>query len=166
MKDTQQEAVYDWEGEFLDWNRQTLTLSSVRSYVRTACAHYGLRAPAVKHHSGNALAFYVDDGSMMSFPDWCMNPAVSLHEAAHHIVTQHFGKSVQDHGPTWLGVYMWLLETAGIAPRSALQTTARRRKLRWRAMPPEKMPKRARLEVKTVRALLRGGGRAPRFPRH
>lgn len=160
LKDPQRDAVYDWEGEFRDWNRRTLPLRLVKKYVQDACAHYGLPAPTVKGHPGKAYAFYKpkDDysGELISFAGWCQNPAVALHEAAHYIVLHHFGKDVQDHGPIWLGVYLWLLQRAGIAPQEALRASARKWKLRWRDMPPERVVKRQRrLELETAPALLR-----------
>lgn len=160
LKDPQRDAVYDWEGEFRDWNRKTLPLHLVKKYVQDACAHYGLPAPTVKGHPGKAYAFYKpkDDysGEVISFAGWCQNPAVALHEAAHYIVLHHFGTDVQDHGPIWLGVYLWLLQRAGIAPQEALYASARKWKLRWRETPPERAikPKR-RLELETAPALLR-----------
>lgn len=162
LKDPQRDAVYDWEGEFRDWNRKTLPIRLVKKYVQDACAHYGLPAPTVKSHAGKAYAFYKpkDDysGEVISFPAWCQNPAVALHEAAHYIVLHHFGKDVQDHGPIWLGVYLWLLQRAGIAPESALHPSARKWKLRWRHMPPTRVkPMRKKLEVETASALLRTG---------
>lgn len=65
------------------------------------------------------------------------NTATALHEAAHLIVSDLFGGNVQDHGPTFLGVYMWLLETAGVAPRTALHATAREHGLKWRKIDAE-----------------------------
>lgn len=161
--DPQKEAVYDWEGEFLDWNRQTLTLPSVRSYVRTACAHYGLKAPSVHRHEGKAYAF--SNGALVSFPDWCMNPAVALHEAAHYITDQLYGTSLQDHGKTWLGIYMWLLESAHIAPPEALRASARRYKLKWRVISPGQAPQREHLAIRIANALLHDGAKGRRFPR-
>lgn len=146
-KDPQREAVYEWEGEFADWNRQTLTLPAVRAYVRTACAKFGLPAPAVRSHKGKAMAYCMDDGSHMSFPDWCKNPAVALHEAAHYIADMLLGKRIQPHGPSWLGVYMWLLEEANVAPGEALRRSARKRGLRWVLTNPQQVARKARARL-------------------
>lgn len=64
------------------------------------------------------------------------NMAVAMHEAAHHIVFKLCGWRVKDHGPTFLGVYLWLLEKSGVAPKAALHASARVFKLRWRDAPP------------------------------
>ncbi len=165
-KDPQKEAVYDWEGEYRDWNRKTLSLSDVRAFVHTACAYYGVPPLPVRHHTGRAYAFSSDGGDSgkpyISVPDWCMNPAVALHEAAHYITDTLFGNELQAHGPTWLGVYLWLLERAAVAPRSALRASMRKYKLKAKKMPPW----RANPGSKIVRALLRDDSSGPRFPLH
>lgn len=138
--DPQKEAVYEWEGGFADWNRQTLTLSAVRAHVRTACAHYGLPPPAVRAHPGDTWAYSM--GHVVSFPGWCKNMAVALHEAAHYICGKHCPNARHDHGPSWLGIYLWLLEEARVAPRAALCASARRHGLRWRRLPPERFLRR------------------------
>jgi hypothetical protein len=159
-KDPQRDAVYDWEGEFRDWNRKTLSLSDVRAFVRTACAYYGVKPPSVHHHTGRAYAF--TQGRKLSFPDWCMNPAVALHEAAHYIADQLFGNELQDHGETWLGIYLWLLEKAAVAPRKALTASMRLYKLKAKRMPPE----RARLASGKEPFLPAAVAEALRFPAH
>lgn len=73
----------------------------------------------------------------MSFSRKGKNAATALHEAAHLIAHDLYGDRGQDHGPTFLGVYMWLLETAGVAPRIALHATARAHGLRWRKVDAE-----------------------------
>lgn len=73
----------------------------------------------------------------MSFSRAGKNVATALHEAAHLIVNDLFSGAAQDHGPTFLGVYMWLLETAGVAPKIALHATARAHGLKWRKIDAE-----------------------------
>lgn len=135
--DPQRERVYEWETEFADWNRKTMTLPEVRAYVSTSCAHYGLEAPPVRPLPGKQYAYCMGDGDHMGFSEWCRNPAIALHESSHFIVLKLSPKS-QDHGPTWLGIYMWLLEEARIAPASALTASARKHGLKWRFSPPKR----------------------------
>jgi hypothetical protein len=59
------------------------------------------------------------------------NVATALHEAAHHIAWAVHGERVQDHGATFLGIYLDLLSRAGVAPRVALEASARAHGLRW-----------------------------------
>lgn len=146
--DRHAERVYEWEGEWADWNRPLLTLPQVRGYVRTACAYYGLRAPPVRKHPGRAYAYTTL--TVCSFPTWCMNAAIALHEAAHFIVMNRYPKAA-DHGPTWLGVYLWLMEKAAVAPPEALRATLHRRRLRW-MLRPGKEPARRRGAVLSRRS--------------
>ena len=74
---------------------------------------------------------------MVSFSRRGKNVATALHEAAHIIVFDKFGDKPQDHGPTFMGVYLWLLTTAGVAPRIALEATARANGLKWRKIDAE-----------------------------
>lgn len=139
-KDPQREGVYEWETEFRDWNRKTLTLPEVREYVRTACAYYELEAPPIRPLPGKQYAYLgMGEGwgrGHMGFSEWCCNPAIALHESAHFIVG-HLCPRAADHGPTWLGIYMWLLEKAAVAPVEALAASARKHNLKWRHLPPE-----------------------------
>lgn len=64
------------------------------------------------------------------------NAATALHEAAHQIAFALYGESIQDHGPTWLGIYLDLLVRARVAPRVALEATLRSHGLTWRAVSP------------------------------
>lgn len=60
------------------------------------------------------------------------NAATALHEAAHHIAWTLHGDHIQDHGPTFLGIYLDLLVRARVAPQIALEATAREHGLTWR----------------------------------
>lgn len=75
-------------------------------------------------------------GSLISLPPWCMNEAIALHEAAHYITDRTYPRAA-DHGPTWLGVYLWLLEKAAVAPREALRATMRKHGLKWQQRAPK-----------------------------
>lgn len=139
MKDPQGAAVYAWEDEWVDWNRPTLSLTEVREYVHEACRVFGVEAPVVKQHDGPAMSFSLtarlSEDSVQAVVDFRIdhkNPAIALHEAAHHICTVRHPRVTQDHGPTWLGIYMALLMLAKVAPKEALYATARKHKLRWK----------------------------------
>jgi hypothetical protein len=135
--DPQQDAVYRWEGSWKAWNRAELTLAACRSAINWACDQYGVEPPRVWSHPGKRYPWCDVEKRVVSFSLKGKNVATALHEAAHLIVSDVFGDRVQDHGPTFLGVYMWLLETAGVAPRIALHATARSHKLKWRIIAPQ-----------------------------
>lgn len=149
--DPQREPLYAWEDEWWGWNRNTTTLAICRRYIETACAHYGIKPPRVRQHHQVSLSYSIPAESVISLQakgsspgKGGLNPATALHEAAHHVVFWIWGARPQDHGPTFLGVYMWLLERAGIAPGEALRASARARRLRWRLMPPTRPEARMR----------------------
>jgi hypothetical protein len=135
--DPQQTAVYRWEGSWKAWNREELTLGECRTAIRWACAQFDVAPPKVRQHASKEYPWYHTGLHVVSFSKRGKNVATALHEAAHVIVLDVFGDRSQDHGPTFLGVYLWLLTTAGVAPRVALEATARTHGLKWRRIDAE-----------------------------
>lgn len=150
MADPGTEKVYDWEDDWTQWNYNSLTLAGCRELIRTAAAKYDLPPPTVKQHNVRSLSWCIPTRNQISLqargPDnrGGKNAATALHEAAHYIAWHYFGNRIDDHGPTWLGIYLWLLEAAEVAPPLALHATARARGLRWRHMPPNLVKKHGR----------------------
>lgn len=146
-KDPQQQAVYKWEAEWKAWNRSTATLKELRDVVRWACKRYSVKKlPLVKTHDSGEFSFCFEAPGKPAIISmqrkWQMNPAVALHEVAHYICDEIFpgvpvkGKKypqpvVQDHGVEWLGIFMSLMQDAGVIPVVALHSTARSHKLKW-----------------------------------
>lgn len=129
-RDSQKRRVYAWEGEWGDWNRRTCNLKEARGAIHWACEKYGVKPPRVTQHDGNAYSF--SQGDVISFRRDQVNPAIALHEAAHFISGRIFsGGDMQDHGPEFVSIYLWLLEGYRVAPRSALHASARAKKIRW-----------------------------------
>ncbi len=141
--DCHAEFVYAWENDFRDWSERICSLEECQRVMDTGCAHYGVAPPRVQLWK-RAFSWCPDTlavtGRMLDRPvvrlctrgqNW---PTV-LHEAAHWIVL-HLAPRSADHGPTWLGIYLWLLGEAGVAPESALHASARAAGLRWRRRPP------------------------------
>jgi hypothetical protein len=135
--DPQQDSVYRWEGEWRAWNRAEFTLAECRAAINWACSKYDVGAPPVRQHNTKEYPWYDVKLHAMSFSAKGKNAATCLHEAAHLIAYDYFGDRIQDHGPTFLGIYMWLLEAARVAPRVALHATARSHGLKWRVIAPQ-----------------------------
>lgn len=123
------DKVYDWEGQWLDWVRGSLSLSECRAVVHWACEKYGVSPPAVKQHEGTGYSW--SDGSTISFRKDQRNTAIALHEAAHYIHGLCCPPGQLDHCKQWLGIYLWLLEGYRVAPRVALHASLRAARLRW-----------------------------------
>lgn len=135
-RDPQQKAVYQWEGDWQEWNRSTASLCELREAVKWACRRYGVKViPALKQHAGGAYSWTRErDGCR---PEISMqareqkNMAVVLHEVAHYICDEIFREKVQDHGPEFLGIFLGLLADRGVAPEVALHATASSHGLKW-----------------------------------
>lgn len=143
-RDEAAEKLYRWEDSWQGWNANTLTLAECRFVVRRACRLFGVKPPAVVQHRAKSIlwfSWYATDPDRISFQ--CgpshyggKNLAVALHEAAHHIAWKRHGWRVHDHGPTFLGIYLRLLEAARVAPAVALRASLRAAGLRWRECEP------------------------------
>lgn len=129
--DPQAKRVYAWENQWADWNARSLSVSAVRKYVRWACDLYGLPYPTVKQHLPEHCAYSYSQGFRVSFIAEHCNCAIALHEVAHYIADWVFADSVQQHGPQWLAIYLYLLSESGQAPKIALFASARAKKLSW-----------------------------------
>lgn len=125
------EAVYSWENAWFDWNRNTLSITACRKIIRRACRWYKVESPTVVHHNCKELSYSVPEVGYISLQGGethkCggRNVATALHEAAHHIGWHLHGENIQDHGPSFVRLYIALLERAKVAPRTALLATAR-----------------------------------------
>lgn len=135
--------VYEWEDSWYDWGANTCSLRECRRLIATACAKFHLAPPTVTQHHKASMSWCMPAHGRISLQAvgskpgrGGKNPATALHEAAHYIAWSHHGNRIDDHGPTFLGYYMWLLEAAKIAPDTALHASARKHGLRWRKIKP------------------------------
>ena len=134
-------AIYAWEGTWLEWNEERLTLQQCRTVVRMACDAYGLKSPVVRQYKGHtAFSFCDPKGSYIAFVADHKNKAIAAHEAAHFIHDRSYGEhSEPDHGWHWQGIYFWLLSKLSIAPLVALKASARAHGLRWHEIGPKEI---------------------------
>ncbi len=136
--DPQKEAVYAWEDSWGPWNFNSLTLTECRQWIEDACKQYGVEPPRVRQHRTRTFSWCHVVLGIISMQGGAhrarggRNVSQCMHEVAHWIVHKRFGDKVLDHGPTFLGVFMWLLEWAQVAPPTALHASARTHKLKWR----------------------------------
>lgn len=145
--DPQRDKLYAVESKFLNWNRKTDSLKTCRGYVRTACAYYGIPPPSVKSHGGRAYSWSQADEnfahtttaraagksrSVISFNRLRgLNIPTALHEAAHAIAATLLPWEMADHDPRFVGIYLWLLVKAKIAPRAALEAALHAGGVTW-----------------------------------
>lgn len=133
--------IYAWEGSWVEWNEERLTLPQCRTIVRLACDAYKLPPPSVRQYKGNtAFSYCHPDGSYIAFVPQHKNKAICVHEAAHYIHDRSFGaRSEPDHGARWQGIYFWLLTKVDVAPTVALKASAKARGIRWHVLPPKRI---------------------------
>jgi hypothetical protein len=149
--DPNQQKVYQWEDSWPGWNHNHLSLRQCRALVKAVCDSYEVPCPIVTQHSGNTYAWSAPSLNRISMQGGehmsrgSRNVATVMHEVAHHVAWHLYGERIQDHGPAFLGVFIECLVRAKVAPRIALEATARAANLRW------KYPK-------TTPAPQRGGG--------
>lgn len=144
--DPQQKAVYKWQWQWTDWNENELDKDEVRRWVKWAFKkkfHFG-KMPRIEFRKVGEHSSYNPETTTLYFLYEHRNVAVVLHETAHAIITQLYGKTVQDHGPEFMGVFLYLLEKSGRYPRSAVYDSAVKAGLKIdTAMGPELLKKKA-----------------------
>ena len=132
------DAVYSWEQEWLDWNRNRLGITACRKLIRRACRWYKVPYPTVVHHNCKELSYSVPEVGYVSLQggkphkEGGRNVATAMHEAAHHIGWHLRGENIQDHGPFFIGLYIALLVRAKVAPEIAITSTAKAHGLKWK----------------------------------
>jgi hypothetical protein len=135
--DPHKNATYLWEDSWPGWNRNHITLAECRSLIASSCLVYGVKRPIVVDHPQRSMSWNIPADRRISMQGGKhrarggRNVATALHEAAHQIAFTLYGSSIQDHGPTWLGIYLDLLVRARGAPRIALEATLRAHGLKW-----------------------------------
>lgn len=133
-QDAATRRVYRWEEQWASWNTGSLKLKQMRELVTWALGAYKIPHIPVRSHNGRDMSFYLasDAHPMISFNKEHHNAAIGLHEAAHHITDTLYGRDLAEHCPEWLGIYLWLMTEANIAPRVALESSAKAMGLKWR----------------------------------
>ncbi len=130
--DPQIKALYKWEGKN-GWDVSDTSFSKAGWAIHNACELYRVPQPVVKLHTTRALPWSIPSEMVISLQRDCyLNIPIALHEATHHIVFHLFGARPQDHGPTFLGIYLRLLAREKVETRAALHASARAHGLKWR----------------------------------
>lgn len=134
--DPQADKFYEWTYAWLDWNVKTMSLTDCKSLISKICAAYQVPMPVVgSAPSTDHCSYYDDETHRIGLLPSHQNMAIVIHEAAHAVVFHHNPKA-QDHGPTFVGIFLDLMEQAGIAPREALYASARKAGLKFRKVKP------------------------------
>jgi hypothetical protein len=136
--DPRRQAVYQWEDSWPGWNYNSIGIKDCRILIRRACKWYKVKPPTIVHHNVRSMSFAIPTKNYISLQGGehkergGRNVPTALHEAAHHIAWSLHGDRIQDHGATWLGIYIDLLIRARVAPAVALEASARSFNLKWK----------------------------------
>jgi hypothetical protein len=137
--DPHQQSVYGWEESWPGWDKNHIGFNDCRRLVYLACDAYRVARPTIVQHPQRTFSWSMPRHNRISIQGGerhatgGRNVATAMHEAAHHIAWHRHGERIQDHGPTFLGIYLDLLTRAKVAPRVALEASARSAGLRWRS---------------------------------
>lgn len=129
--DPHKDAVYAWEDSWPGWDKNHIGIRACRKLIHQACDDYKVKCPTVTAHHIRSLSFSIPSKGYISLQGWAherqggLNVATALHEAAHHIAFALYGNRIQDHGATWLRIYLDLLIKARVAPEVALRASLR-----------------------------------------
>lgn len=129
--DPQKKKLYAWEHQWQDWNRKALTLKECKDHVAAACGLYGVDAPSISpvNDFWGFSGYWHKENAIVLLREHQNAPSV-LHEATHCILSTLAPKA-QDHGPTFAGVYIYLLVSAEICPAEAIYASARKAGIKW-----------------------------------
>lgn len=140
---------YKWQWEFTNiFDRPALTLHRIRWLIRKACDIWDVPYPVVveqKKTEDKEASHYICDTervrqtARIQLLDVHMNLPAALHEVAHHIQAARFpeANAEDDHGPTWLGIYIHLLDQFYVLPRHATEPSLESKGLSFnRVLPP------------------------------
>lgn len=126
--DPQVKPLYKWEAAN-GWDDSTISFNKSKSLIIWACKIYNVEPPKVQLHTTRLLPWSCSDENIISMQrDKYLNVPISLHEASHHIVNKLYGARPQDHGPTFLRIYLDLLIRNGFN----MYHSAASNGLRWR----------------------------------
>ena len=128
--DPQAEKAYDWEASFAHSTVKGFAkIHQARRWIRWACKKYKVPPPIViEQLKTRQFSAYRPYDHRIWIHHKHSNIWTALHEAAHAISRHLFDDGT--HGPKWLGIYIYLLSTAGIAPYVALSKSAKAMGLR------------------------------------
>jgi hypothetical protein len=130
--DPQADRCYKWQYKWADWNRKAAPLQDCRAIIKRACKVFGIPVTPVRSISKhNHYSSYQEETHSIRLLPSHQNIPMALHEVAHAICHKLFPRA-PDHGPTFVGIFLGLLEQAGVAPKKALQASAREAGLKWR----------------------------------
>lgn len=118
--------LYKWQWEMTNIfdKPQKISMNKIKWLVRKVASFHGIWPPSVKFIKGT-ISHYVYDPAYPHWPGQIqlskhhVNIPIILHEMAHAVQWLRYRAKEDDHGPVWLGVFVDLLDTFYVLPKSA-----------------------------------------------
>jgi len=129
-RDSQRSKVYRWEREAItDFYLPKITLEACTEFVVKVCKDIEFTPPRVTDGRGRkgACAF----SNRICLPAYSRTRPIVLHELAHIIAKQTFGREIAGHGSEFVRCYMWLLQKYCKQPLRHLQVTATKSRVKY-----------------------------------
>lgn len=134
--DPQREEVYRWERGFKQqFCDHSMPIRSAQRIVREMAKHFGVKRPRLfrsrlgkRGYTGAAWGADIIEVNV----DLAEFTAILLAHEMAHVICAHEGLDEPDHGPVWLGTYLYLLDRFKIVPLSATVPSASAAGLKFR----------------------------------
>lgn len=130
--DPQRDKVYWLEAEINGtWNIDAASRSSLTYALGKLSRHYRVPEPGLKIVSkkGGDSGWYEDETIVLNRAMGGANLHVLIHEFAHY-VTDCYYEDVENHGPEFAAIYMYLLDKYSILPHECFRLLARKHRVR------------------------------------
>lgn len=148
IPDTQAKKVYKWQWQFAEFeSNYFLSKKEIRKWLDWACKKLKLSPPKrlkirLLGKKGKHSYFNVDQHELAFLPCHRNVPTV-LHEISHYLCHRIYGKTVADHGPEFMGIFLLLLELSGRWPTGLMYAAARKYGLDIDGAQPKRLKRRA-----------------------
>lgn len=136
--DPQREEVYRWERNFSNlFYEHKMRRRALHALSRAMAKAYGIPKPRMLRlklgKTGYTGAAWEDHTVEVNTDRAEFTSMLVAHEMA-HVICYAYAVMEPDHGPTWLGVYLWLLDKFNIIPADASVPSARKAGLKFRKL--------------------------------
>lgn len=144
--DPQKDAVYAWQWKWYDWNHGELSKDGVRQWVKWAYKKKFrfTKMPRIKFPKTGKCSYHDGEKALLAFVYEHRNVPMVLHETAHAICFILYGATVEDHGPEFMGIFLYLLEKTGHYPLGTVYDSAKKAGLKIDGSQGPKLIKRSR----------------------
>lgn len=129
IPDTQAKKVYKWQWQWAEFDSNwRLSKKEIRKWLEWACTKLKVPVPRMRIKllpKRKKYSYFSPDKYELGFLPQHRNVPTVLHEIAHYITFRLYGRTVADHGPEYMGVFLFLLEHSGRWPLGTMYRSAK-----------------------------------------